>query len=92
MPDWAMGVVLQIPLVSAVAWAFVSGKIHTDAELKRREAENAQALAEWKTLFERERSDRNEAAKRLAEGTEAIRDVMDKVESLTREVIRNGRG
>ncbi len=87
MPDWAMAVVLQIPLVSVVAWAFVSGKIHTDAELKRRESE----IAEWKTLFERERIDRNEAAKRLADGTEAIRDVMDKVEGLTREVIRNGR-
>ena len=85
-----MAVALQIPLVAAVTFAFLSGSIHTDAELKRRELDHTKALTDWKNLYERERTDRMEAAKRLAEGTETIRDVMARVDDLTREVIRNG--
>ena len=101
MPEWGTALALQIPLVAAVTYAFLSGAIHTRAELDRREKEHEAELArrsstlearaqDWRDLYEKEREDRIDAAQRLAAATDTIRAVIEKVDDLTREVIRNG--
>lgn len=101
MPEWLVPLVLQIPLVAVVAWAFVTGKVHSDAELRRREAEHDAELKrrhdtltmqinDWRTLYQQERTDRLEADKRLAVAVSEIRDGTARIEELTKEVIRHG--
>lgn len=101
VPDWVVGLVVQLPLVSAVTWAFLTGKVHSDAELRRVQDDHQAELkrrtdtlgtqvADWKRLYEQERADRVEANQRLSTAAETIRQVMNNVEDLTREMIRNG--
>lgn len=102
MPDWALPVILQIPLVAVVAWAFVTGAVHSDNELRRRELEhdaelkrrsdtlNAQ-IKDWRDLYNQERMDRIAADARLAVAVSEIKDATARVEDLTKEVIRVSR-
>lgn len=100
MPEWLGPLVAQLPLVAAVAWAFVTGRVHSKAELERREQEHLDELrrqkidsdgqvADWKRLYEQERGDRIEAHQKLAAAIDSIGKIVDGVEDLTREVIRN---
>lgn len=98
-----IGIAVQIPLVAVVAWAFVSGQVHSDAELKRREKEHQAELQrrhdtltgqinDWRTLHNQERADRIEADRRLTIATGELKEVTSRVEELTKEVIRGSRG
>ena len=95
MPDWVVGLILQIPLAAAVTWAFVRGLIHSDPELRQmRNDYEARLLArdqranDFRTMYEQERQDRILSNERLSEATNSIRDIVASVEDLTREVIR----
>ena len=89
MPDWAIAaLVVQMPLVAVVAWAFLSGAVHTDAEIKGALERKDQQIAEWKALHEQERRERLEAQRQMAETTDEIRGVLDALNDLTKEVIR----
>ena len=94
---------VQIPLVAVVAWAFTTGKVHSPAEMKRREEEHAAELVrrsntltsqidDWRGLYLQERKDRIEADRRLSSATAELKEVTTRVEDLTKEVIRSGRG
>lgn len=95
--------VLQLPLVAMVTWAFVTGKVHSGAELKRREVEHDAELRrrsdtlvsqinDWRALYHQERSDRIESDRRLTVATGELKEVTTRVEELTKEVIRGSRG
>lgn len=101
MPDWLVGVVMQIPLVAAVTYAFLRGLVHSHAELERREAEHqaelnrrtdtlSNQINDWRTLYSQERADRIAADTRLAAAVAEIKDAASRVEELTKEVIRHG--
>lgn len=101
MPDWLVGVVLQIPLVAAVTYAFLRGLVHSHAELERREAEHqaelvrrsttlAAQIEDWRSLYNQERADRIAADARLAAAVSEIKDAAARVDELTKEVIRHG--
>ena len=102
-PEVIMGLVLQLPLVSVVTWAFLTGKVHSPAEMKRREDEHAAEMLrernaltgqinDWRGLYLQERTDRIEADRRLSTATGELKEVTARVEELTKEVIRSGRG
>jgi len=102
-PEVLIGLAVQVPLVAVVAWAFVTGKVHSDAELKRRESDHDAELkrrhetltgqiTDWRLLYNQERSDRIEADRRLTIATSELKEVTTRVEELTKEVIRSGRG
>ena len=102
MPEWTLPVIMQIPLVAVVAWAFVTGAVHSDNELKRREAEHEAELKrrhdtlsaqiqDWRTLYDQERKDRIAADARLAVAVSEIKDATARIEDLTKEVIRVSR-
>ena len=83
-PEILFAIAAQIPLVAVVAWAFTTGRVHSDAEVK-----NWHARAnEWKQLYEQERRDRIDAVVRLSAATASVKEVTAGVEDLTREVIR----
>lgn len=101
-PEVVMALVLQLPLVAVVTWAFLTGKVHSSAELTRREKEHAAELqrrsdslsmqiTDWRTLYNQERADRIEADRRLTTATGELKEVTTRVEELTKEVIRGGR-
>lgn len=102
-PEVIMGLVLQLPLVAVVAWAFLTGKVHSSAELERREREHdaemrrrgdtmTAQINDWRALYNQERADRIEADRRLTTATGELKEVTARVEELTKEVIRGGRG
>lgn len=103
MPDEVvLGLVFQMPLVAVVAWAFLTGRVHSPAEMTRREEEHRAELqrrtdtltaqvSDWRRLYDQERADRIEADRRLTTATGELRDVTGRVEELTKEVIRGGR-
>ena len=102
-PEILIAIVVQIPLVAVVAWAFTTGKVHSPAEMKRREKEHAAELErrsatlmaqteDWRRLYAQERADRLEADHRLSTATGELKEVTARVEELTKEVIRSGRG
>lgn len=101
-PSVIVAVVLQLPLVAVVTWAFLTGKVHSNAELERREHEHAAELQrrndtlmaqinDWRTLHNQERADRIEADRRLTAATGELKEVTGRVEELTKEVIRGSR-
>src|SRR5688500_748090 len=101
-PEVIIGVIVQISLVAVVTWAFVSGKVHSDSELKRRETEHDAELRrrndtlvaqihDWRGLYAQERTDRIEADKRLTIATGELKEVTACVEDLTKEGIRRAR-
>lgn len=101
-PEIWIAIALQIPLVAVVAWAFTTGRVHSDAELKRREKDHQAELGrrtdtmraqveDWRTLYQQERSDRLRSDERLSTATGELKEVTARVEELTKEVIRNGR-
>jgi hypothetical protein len=102
MPEWVVPILFQIPLVAVVAWAFVTGAVHSDNELKRRESDHdaemkrrvgsfQEQIADWRTLYQQERVDRLAADARLVIAVAEIKDATDRVEDLTKEVIRVSR-
>jgi len=79
MPDWIPpALLLQLPLVAVVAYAFVSGRVRRAGE-----------VIDWQTLYQQERSDRIAAEARLAAATSEIKEVVAGVQELTKEVVRN---
>src|SRR5688500_10312609 len=101
-PEVLIGLAVQVPLVAVVTWAFVTGKVHSAAELRRRENEHAAELKrrhdtltgqinDWRALYNQERADRIEADRRLTTATGELKEVTARVEDLTKEVIRGGR-
>lgn len=101
-PEVVMALVLQLPLVAVVTWAFLTGKVHSSSELQRREREHDAELRrrtdtltvqvnDWRALYTQERSDRIEADRRLTTAISEIKDAAARVEDLTKEVIRGGR-
>jgi uncharacterized protein (DUF934 family) len=98
VPDWAIAIAIQIPLVAVVAWAFTNGKVHSHAEIERHEADHRSELAslgqqvsDWRALYDQERADRIAVSERLATVIEGIKDIVDGVDELTKEVIRVSR-
>ena len=99
LPPWLLPIIFQIPLVVVVTWAFTRGWVHSDsemnriesdhaAELKRRDTDHQTQIAEWRRLYDQERTDRLAANERLAHAVDSIKDVVSGVDELTREVIR----
>lgn len=93
MPEWALPVLFQIPLVVGVAIYFdrrekkLAGE--HQAELERRTATLNARTEEWKGLHESERRERQEAQRQLAATTAEVRGVLDALQDLTTEVVRN---
>lgn len=101
-PEVIAALILQIPLVAVVAWAFTTGKVHSHAELQRREADHQAELkrrsdilgaqiSDWRGLHSQERVDRIAADARLTIATSELKEVTARVEELTKEVIRSAR-
>ena len=92
LPPWALA--LQIPLVIAVAWYFDrehrKQQAEHQAELKRRTDTLTSQINDWRTLYSQERADRLAADARLASAVREIKDAADRVDELTKEVIRHG--
>jgi len=79
MPDWVPpALVLQLPLVGVVAYAFVSRRVRSSGEVE-----------DWQKLYQQERADRIAAELRLAAATGEIKDVVAGVAELTKEVVRH---
>lgn len=91
-PDVIVALVLQFPLVAVVAWAFVTGKVHSPAEMARVVKDLMAQIGDWRALYQQERSDRIEADRRLTAATSELKEVTTRVEELTKEVIRGSRG
>lgn len=93
MPEWVIPVAFQIPLVIGIAWYFdwreKKLQRHHEAELKRRNDTLQARIVEWKQLHDDERRDRIEAARQLAATTAEVRGVLDALNDLTKEVVRN---
>lgn len=93
MPDWVLPTVLQLPLVIGVAYYFDrrEKKLHAEhqAELVRRVEAKDEQVAEWKRLHEQERRERVEAQRAMAATTAEVRGVLDALQDLTKEVVRN---
>jgi hypothetical protein len=81
VPEWLPALIAQIPLVSAVAYGFMSRRLRTAGEVD-----------EWRQRWIEERADRKEAERHLAETTTALRAVLEAVNDLAKEVIRRGPG
>jgi len=100
LPSWVLpSIIAQIPLVAVVVYGYSKGWVHSDAEvnriktdhvaeIKRRDLEHANQIADWKRLYEQERNDRLAANDRLAHAISTIKDVVSGIDELTREVIR----
>lgn len=100
MPEWVLQVAFQIPMVIGLAWYFDRREQKLKAEQKQMQADHLAELDrrtttltarvnEWKDLYDEERRDRIEAQRSLAATTAEVRGVLDALQDLTREVIRN---
>jgi hypothetical protein len=78
MPEWALPVVTQLPLVAVVAYGFLTGRVRRSGEVD-----------DWQRLYRQEREDRIAAENRLAVATAEIKEVVAGVAELTKEVVRN---
>jgi len=78
MPEWAVPVLSQLPLVAVVAYGFLTRRVRSAGE-----------VADWQALYRQERSDRLAAEARLAAATSEIKEVVAGVQELTKEVVRN---
>ena len=101
VPEWIIPIIYQVPLAAAVGWMFISGKVHSDAELKRREKEfqeamrtrEAEHLAQIAYIEARraeERADRLLAEQRIDRLTESAEKSEELMASIEKEIIRNG--
>lgn len=78
MPDWLPPLIAQLPLVAAVAYGFITGRVRRASEVE-----------DWQKLYTQERLDRAAAEQRLATVTSEITQIVAGVQELTKEVIRN---
>lgn len=96
MPDWSdwlLPLIVQLPLVAVVAWYFDrrEKKLQADhqAELKRRTDTLTTRADDWHSLHDQERDERLEAQRQLVAVTGEVRGVLEALQDLTKEVIRN---
>lgn len=88
MPDWVLGLLVQIPLVGAVAYGFLSRRIRTDGEFTDLEARHSAEVTRLVEQRREEREGRIAAERRVADLTERWERALDTLGRIERELIR----
>lgn len=93
VPDWAGAVILQIPLVAAVAYGFLSRKLRASGEVDDLQARHIREIDYLEARRAEERDGRIAAERRVSELTERWDRALDLLAGIEKELIRGaGRG
>lgn len=90
MPEWLPGLIVQIPLVAAVAYGFLSRNLRTEGEIIDLEARHQRESDYLEARRAEERDGRVAAERRVSELTERWDRALDLLAGIERELIRGG--